>query len=170
LIKSFNNAAQPLNTLFSLPNFITFELNNQITIELTFIPLGNDPVSANCAGLLHCTPQNNALITPTNPQGLSAFNLDQNVIGTVAVFGVLGIVHGIDGSTGNLAGIFSTTFTGLNPQQALAAELAGIAQTYQSNLSLTVVSQVPEPATAVLSVMGLLGIAFIGCKKSKKAR
>ena len=56
LITDLNNAVQPLNTAFSLPNFLTFDLNNDITVELTFIPLGNDILSTDCAGLAHCTP------------------------------------------------------------------------------------------------------------------
>jgi hypothetical protein len=82
LITDINNATQPLNTLFSLPDFITFDLNSDITVELTFIPLGNDTPSATCATLSHCTPQNNLLITPSNPEGLSADNLDGNLSGT----------------------------------------------------------------------------------------
>src|SRR5260370_39018487 len=42
LIANINTAAQPLNTPFSLPNFMTFDLNNDISIELRFIPLGTD--------------------------------------------------------------------------------------------------------------------------------
>jgi len=158
LIKSINNAAQPLNMSFSLPNFITFSLNNNITIELTFIPLGTNTPSSDCIGLAHCTPQNNLLITGANPQGLSAFNLDQNFNGTSAVFGVYGIAHGSDGSAASLAGTFTTPFNGLNPAQALVAALQGSQQTYASQLNLTVV---PEPATSVFLGIGLIGLGIL---------
>ena len=58
----------PLNAAFSLPNWITFNLNNQIGLELTFLALGTDTVSTTCAGLTLCTPQNNLLITPAIQQ------------------------------------------------------------------------------------------------------
>ena len=157
LISNINNGAQPLNTPFSLPNFMTFSLNNTVSIELTFIPLGNDTLSTDCAGLAHCTPTNSALITAANPGGVSAFNLDQNLSGTNAVFGIKGIVHNtVDGSVADLAGTFSTNFTGQNPQQALAAALAGSSKTYSSNLVLTVMATTPEPSTIGLAGLGLL--------------
>ena len=92
-IQDLSNAGQPLNTPFSDPLWMTFNLNGNINLELTFIPLGNDPTSVNCAGLNHCTPTNAALITPSNPGGLSEFNLDSNGVGTALSFGVIGIVH-----------------------------------------------------------------------------
>lgn len=165
LITSINNAAQPLNTPISLMNFMTFDLNNNITIELTFIPLGNDPASTNCAGLQHCTPQSNALITANNPQGLSAFNLDANQTGTAAVFGIRGIAHANDGTSANLAGTFTTQFTGLNPQQALAVALAGNPQTYSANLVITLI---PEPGATFLVGLGLLGLGLIGRRHGRR--
>ena len=161
LISNINNASQPLNTPFSFQNFMTFTLNNTISIELTFIPLGTNPGSPDCAGLIHCTPTNAALITAADPQGLSAFNLDQGSTGTNAVFGIRGIVHNrVDGSVANLAGTFSTNFTGLNPQQALAAALGGSSKTYSSNLVLTVPATVPEPSTIFLAGLGVVYIGF----------
>ena len=164
LINSINNAAQPLNTSFSLPNFITFDLNNNVSLELTFIPLGSDPISTNCAGLAHCTPQNSLLITPNNPQGVSAFNFDQNVSGTTASFLVSGIAHsGTD--TGVLGGVFTITFPGLTPQQALALALAGIQLTYSATLQVTgSSSSVPEPAPMLLTGVGLFAL-LVGRRK-----
>jgi hypothetical protein len=159
LITSLNNAVQPLNTIFSLPNFITFNLNNNVTIELTFIPLGNDPISSTCAGLQHCTPQNDLLITPNNPQGLSAFNLDGTATGTTATFGIIGIAHSNDGFMANLTGTYTTQFAGLNPQQALTAALSGQALSYSSQMVLTATT-IPEPAPLLLTGIALLGIGF----------
>jgi hypothetical protein len=165
LITDINNALQPLNTTFSLPNFLTFDLNNNITIELTFIPLGNDPVSINCAGLTHCTPQSNLLITPNNPSGLSANNLDENMTGTTLSFKVLGIVHQAGGATGTLSGSFSEEFTGENPLQVDAFIESGSDANYQANLSLTVTqTAVPEPTLTLLSATGLLGLALLGSR------
>jgi hypothetical protein len=166
LIADINNALQPLNSVFSLPNFMTFDLNSDVTIELTFIPLGNDPMSTTCAGLSHCTPQNNLLITPSNPQGLSAFNLDANLSGTAATFGVLGVVHQAGGATADLTGIFTAEFVGLNPQQTLALAEGGSNSTYSSNLSLTL-TVTPEPAPMLLTGIGLLGLGIIGRRRAR---
>jgi hypothetical protein len=162
LIKDFNNATQPLNTLFSLPNFMTFDLNNDLTIELTFIPLGNDTPSSDCAGLSHCTPQNGLLSTPANPGGLSAFNLDSDSTGTALTFGVLGIVHQAGGATADLSGIYTADFSGENPQQALALAESGSNSTYSANLSLTLTqTSAPEPTSIFLSGIGLVGLGLV---------
>lgn len=153
-----NNAVEPLNTPFSLTNFITFELNGNETIELNFIPLGNDPISSTCAGLAHCTPQNNLLITPNNPAGLSAFNLDQNALGTAASFGVVGIIHDISGATAAITGIYSAEFVGETPQQVLASIGGGTSSTYSANLALTIT---PEPAAMTLIGAGLLALGLL---------
>ena len=161
LISDINDALQPLNTTFSLPDFITFDLNNDITIELTFIPLGNDPLSTDCAGLAHCTPTNPLLITPSNPGGLSAFNLDQGPTGTGLLFGVFGVVHEAGGATGSLSGTFAGSFDGLDPQQALALLLGGNNTTYGGNFELTLTeTTVPEPKFTLLSAIALVGLAL----------
>ncbi len=163
LIQPFNNAAQPLNTLFSLPNFITFDLNNTETIELTFVPLGTDTVSTDCAGLSSCTPQNGLLITPANPGGLSAFSLDETGLTTRVSFGVVGIVHDISGQTGTISGFFTTQVAAKTPQQVWASMLAGGSNPFSASLTVDSVSGVPEPATA-----GLIGVALMGLVVAKK--
>jgi hypothetical protein len=166
LITSINNAVQPLNATFSLPNFITFQLNNNVTVELTFIPLGTNQVSPDCAGLVHCTPQSNLLITPYNPGGLSAFNLDATSTGTTATFGIYGIAHSNDGFTANLSGTYTTQFSGLSPAQALAAALSGQALSYSSQMTLTATT-VPEPTSMFLTGVALLGIGFAARKRTR---
>jgi hypothetical protein len=162
LIADTNNALQPLNTPFSLANFITFDLNSDTTIELTFIPLGNDPVSTTCAGLQHCTPQESLLITPANPEGLSAYNLDGNLSGTALTFGVLGVVHQSAGSTADLNGVFTLEFVGLNPQQTLALFESGSNSTYSADLSLVATeTPVPEPPSIFLSGIGMIALGWL---------
>jgi hypothetical protein len=142
-------------------------LNSDITVELTFLPLGNDTPSTTCATLSHCTPQNNLLITPNNPKGLSADNLDQNLSGTALTVGVTGVVHQAGGATGTLNGLFTEEFVGLNPQQVLALTESGSNTTYSANLSLTVTqTNVPEPRLILLSAIGLLGLAMVGRRVS----
>lgn len=162
LVKSISNATQPLNQPFSLPNFITFELNGNITIELTFIPLGNDTLSTNCVGVAHCTPTNPALVTGANPGGLSAFNLDQNSTGTAASFGILGIVHDtLGGTIANLSGIYTAQFDGKSPDQVLTQALGGANSTYSANMALTLIPTTPEPSVLLLSGFGLLGLGLL---------
>lgn len=164
-IKDLNNAVQPLNTTFSLPNFMTFDFNNDLTIELTFIPLGNDSASTDCSGLSHCTPQNNLLITPNNVAGLSAFNLDQNSSGTALTFGVVGVVHQTGGATADLSGIYEADLVGSNPEQTLAIATSGSNLNYSGNLSLTLSQTSPEPTSIFLSGIGLLGLGLFSMSR-----
>ena len=162
LIADINDALQPLNQSFSLPNFMTFDLNSDITLELTFIPLGNDTESTTCAGLAHCTPQSNLLITPSNPGGLTAYNLDGNLSGTALTFGVLGVVHQAGGDTADLSGIFTLEFAGLNPQQTLELLESGSDSTYSAALSLAATqTPVPEPASIFLSGISMIALGWI---------
>jgi hypothetical protein len=161
LITDINNLLQPLNATFSLPDFMTFDLNSDITIELTFLPLGNDTPSTSCAGLSHCTPQSNLLITPSNPTGLTADDLDGNASGTTLSFGLTGIVHQAGGATASLSGMYSEEFVGLDPQQVLALTESGVNASYLANLSLAVTqTTVPEPRLMLFSAIGLLGLAL----------
>jgi hypothetical protein len=162
LIKSVNSASQPLNTFISLPNWISFDLNNQIALELTFLPLGTDPISVSCAGLTHCTPQNVLLVTPANPVGVTGFNLDQDVTGTTATFFVDGTADAIDSTTASYSGIFTTTFIGLNPQQALLFMLAGNQESYSGQITFAGAAPdpVPEPGTLALFVIALGALGF----------
>ena len=166
LIADINNTGQPLNTPISLPNFITFDLNNNVNIELTFIPLGTDPQSPSCTGLTNCTPSGiPGLINPvTNPTGASAFNLDQNATGTAAAFSIMGIItDNTTHQTGSVSGIFSSQLDGVNPAGALAefaaAGPSGLALDYSGQLIIN--SVVPEPVTLALTGAGLLGLGLL---------
>ena len=166
LITDINNALQPLNTPFSLPNFITFNLNNNETVELMFIPLGSKTQSMTCAGLMDCTPAGiPGLINPmTNPTGASAFNLDKNLSGTVASFGVAGTIRdATTGLFGEITGTISSNLDGLNPEQALVkfagAGPAGLPLTYSGQFIIN--SVIPEPATLALTGAGLLGLGLL---------
>lgn len=158
-ILDINNVLEPLNSNVALMNFITFDLNGNEKIELTFIPLGSDTQSATCAGVQHCTPTNAALITPSNPGGVSAFNLDQSLTGTSASFGVIGTLFDSGGSTASIAGIFTAQFAGETPQQVLSAlSPNGIPSTYSANFNLTIT---PEPTTIALMGAGLFALGLV---------
>lgn len=161
-IKNLSNSAQPLNTTFSLSNFITFVLNGNEVIDLSFIPLGTDTVSTTCAGLAHCTPQLAALVTPTNPLGLSSFNLDQNATGTAATFGVLGTIRDISGSSAPISGTYTAQFNGQTPAGVLglfaAAGPNGLNSTYSAQFTFNIV---PEPMSFSLMGIGLVGLGLL---------
>jgi hypothetical protein len=160
-----NNGSEPLNTPLGLMDFITFDLNNNETIELTFISLGNDTLSTTCAGLAHCTPTNAAFVTPSDPLGISAFNLDQNANGTAASFGIEGTIFDIGGGTASISGIYTAQFAGDTPAQVLALlGPSGVAASYSANLALTLT---PEPATIALLGAGLAALGLIRYRRKQ---
>jgi hypothetical protein len=161
LIKSINNALQPLNQPFALPNFLTFDLNGNETMTLQFIPIGTDPGSSNCAGLSHCTPQSPLLISPSDPAGLSEFNLDATLSGTTLTFNVLGLLKDSNGQTASLSGSFTSQFAGMNPQQVLAGLQAGLSSTFSANLvaGAPTTLAIPEPGSVALIGVGIAALA-----------
>nr|AEQ20316.1 hypothetical protein [uncultured bacterium CSLG10] len=168
-IKNLNDTSQPLNSLFSLPSFITFALNNNEVINLSFIPLGNDTPSANCSGVNHCTPILGALVTAANPQGLSSFNLDYNGSGTAASFGIKGTIQDIGGSSAPITGTYTAQFNNETPAQVLGlfagAGANGLNSTYSAQLSFTLV---PEPMSLSLMGLGLVGLGLLGRRRTIK--
>jgi len=75
------------------------------------------------------------LTTPSDPTGLTGFNLDSNLLGTQAVFGIQGIPHDNSGQTGAISGTIMAQFAGLNPQQTLALLEGGANVNYNGQLN-----------------------------------
>jgi hypothetical protein len=164
-IHNLDQASQPLNTPFSLPDFIVFSgtagnpvLPPDIALDLHFIFLGIDP-QAQCAlppaPGQNCTPIVPALVSPSNPLGLSAFNLQNTQTGSTASFSVAGSARRIStGELSNFTGLFTAQFN--VPFQDVLATFGTsgtVTNSYSSTFAVTIV---PEPETAGLVLGGLL--------------
>jgi hypothetical protein len=188
-IHSLSQTAQPLNANFLLQNFLVFNpagtvANPDIALDLTFIFLGTGgqadcaaPPDPNRVPAQTCTPTIPALVTPTNPLGLSAFTLANTPTGSTASFVLAGNARRI--STGELSpftGTLSATFTSTpgttdKSYQALLSAFAGggsISSSYST--SFNAIIGVPEPATTPLVLGAMLIFAGAGFRKFHKNR
>nr|AEQ20615.1 PEP-CTERM motif protein [uncultured bacterium CSLF43] len=170
-IKNLDQTSEPINQVFSLPNFMTFLNDPNIAFDLTYISAGTG-VDCAVSTSTTCTPRIPALVSSSNPLGLSPFNLSNTANGSSASFSVSGETRNV--ATGELAvfnGTFSATFTdtpGANNQDVahVLAELAAnghITSPYDGKF--VAVASTPEPATMALFGLGLLFVASAGRKK-----
>lgn len=177
-IHSLNQTLQPLNENFNLSNFLEFNPmgtvpSPDIAFDLQFIFLGTSG-QAQCAAPPNpsqtpaqtCTPIVPALMSMSNPLGLSPFNLANTPTGSTASFVVSGTARRIStGETSKFTGTFSATFTSdpgttdASYQALLAQFMSGgtITSSYSATFRATVTPlAVPEPATAGLVFGGLM--------------
>ncbi len=156
---------QPLNTAFSLPNWISFLAAPDLHLDLQFIPLGVGTPSATCAGISFCTPVVPPLITGNNPSGLSAFNLTPGS----ASFEVRGIAYTGSTATGStpFIGRFSADFPGLSPADIVALfQSPGIAnKAYSAAFTMTAI---PEPASRALVLAAILAMASLSIRRYRR--
>jgi len=159
--------AQPTGVNISLPNFITFSARPW-TVTLTQVLPGTKG-SAACDSL---TPTSSDDCTPPG----SPFNLSNGNGNTVAVsFSFLGTLNSNDGtgSTSDLVGTFSTTFSNTTLQAVLDVIQAHdtVVTTASGTLAATATpTAVPEPGSASSILLGcsLIGLAALG--RSARAR
>ena len=147
-------SGQPVNTPFSLSEWIAFAAAPGLFLDLQFIPLGQGTPSTDCVGVIFCTPIIASLVTPNNPAGLSAFNLSPGS----ASFEVRGIGYSGSSGTGStpFIGRFSADFPGLTAAD-IAALLNGAGIANKAYSAAFVVSVIPP--TPVVSFGGTPGQA-----------
>ncbi|HZO54332.1 MAG TPA: PEP-CTERM sorting domain-containing protein [Bryobacteraceae bacterium] len=150
-ILDLNAGNAPVNVLFSLPNFLTFDLDPTVTFELEFVEPG--AFSPCPVGLpVACS--------------INQFNLVQTGSSVVANFNVLGEVHsGADVSS--FTGSFSHVFT----SRTIASLLTQIGTNGFIDTpfdgDFVVTPEIPEPSTiAMLGIgLGFLCIASVRRKR-----
>lgn len=159
---------QPLNTPFSLPQWISFAAAPTLFLDLQFIPLGTGTPDADCVGVAFCTPIIAPLIgTPNNPLGLSAFNLTDGS----ASFEVRGIGYTGSDATGfsTFVGRFSADFPGLSPAEIVALfNNPGIVNKAYS--AAFVLSVVPEPSNRMLLLGAVLAMVSVSLRRYLRRR
>jgi len=171
-IRPLTQAANPINQVTAPLLFLTF--NNPVSgtipvsdIEyfVTEVFAGNGTPSANCAAAVTatCTPTNAALVTASNPQGLSAITFLNQGGGSssTASVAIQGTVHRISTNEftpmiGSITAAFGTSYETVFS----AFVLNGGTFTNQFTMNLTSTA-VPEPMTLSLMGAGLLGLGLI---------
>ena len=169
-IKSLTQATAPINQVFNLPNFISFNpagtvVPPDIVLDLTFIFTGvggQAACGAPVAAGQTCTPIIPALVTAANPLGLSAFTLQNTQTGSTASFSVSGIARRLStGEVSTFTGLFTAQFNEFY-QQYLPTIAAGgtITNSYSATFVATV-TPVPEATSITMLVGGLLLVGGI---------
>lgn len=143
-VHDLSAVTEPVGSTTSLPNFITFAAEPGWSITLTEVLAGVD--NSTCNGSVNnCTPAG------------SSFNLLNEAGGQVLVgFSFMGTETDGLGDTSNVAGTFSTTFSGTTYQAILADLVAGDAVVSSANatLSITPITATPEPASVYMMLLG----------------
>jgi hypothetical protein len=168
-IKDLNFATAPINTLGSVPDFITLAGDPNLHFDLTFIVPG---VDAPCTAPFFsesqtCTYIDPLLVTPNNPGGLSPFEIMNLSGGSMLSFEVEGLVTDdlFPGESLPFDAIFATQYD--EPfQQFLADDFTG--GSMDSSYSATVSIDgsfgpvaVPEPSSLILFGPGVVGLIFL---------
>jgi PEP-CTERM motif len=152
-ILDLDSGNAPVGVMFSLPNFLTFNLDPTVTFELQFIEDGAFPICP--AGLPAACSVNQFNLVDTGSSVLAGFN-------------VRGVVHsGSDVST--FIGAFSHVFSNTDIATLLAkVNAAGFIDTpFDADFQVTAI---PEPTTIALAVVGLGMLGFSGWSKRLRRR
>jgi hypothetical protein len=149
-------------------SLLTFNAAPGVTVTINTILPGTDTASATCAGVMNCTPTVASLVSPTNPLGLTALNLNQGAEGTAVSFSYLGIVMTPQGSS-PITGLVTAGLAGDSSAQAVAALDASLID-YSTQISAApIVSNVAEAKTVFLSGAGLMALWWLARRRQRTA-
>lgn len=159
-------AGEPAGSSVTLSNFINFAPSEPWSIELTMVDLGGE--TGSCAALpvqngQTCTPPG----TPFNENNYACSGSSCEVSVT---FAFNGIANDGSGNMSNVAGTFSTTFSGTN-FQTINSDISGgydVVTSDSGTLVFSATSSVPEPMSSALVGAGLLIIGLVNRKRLLK--
>lgn len=167
-VANLNENVMPIGQVFALPNAITFKANPGFVFDLTKIFAGTGgpcpPVGAGT-----CTPAVPALVSASNPSGLSIYDMTNIAGGSLLSFRVAGNARRLSGGeTSAFNGMFTFDFTstpGTSDSDVahIISDWATAGSITSSYTAVFVVApptskNVPEPSSILMLAAGIAGL------------
>jgi hypothetical protein len=170
-IHDIDQTSTPPPGPFLLPDFIVFPAfpaGTHVNLTTLFLGVSGQADCGSSAPGKTCTPSIPALVSPTNPLGLSPFNL-QNIAGggSTASFSMAGKIINAAGEESDFFGTFTSQFT--VPYTSYLPTIATGGSVTNSYSATFIVTPIPEPGTESLAIGTLLVLAGYGFRRKLRS-